>query len=152
MTSQQIKNYLHQFEIKLLADNNWMNVQINREWAKKFPKDAGVYIIRENGEMCYVGESGSIRARMLDLLDTRNHVIRRNIGNTKYKNTPGFETATANKKFNPDIENKLNKWMERNLEISTIPVELGRKELEEYLFLKYNKPKYNKKGKRGSIF
>jgi hypothetical protein len=86
---------------------------------------------------------------MADLLNTQNHVIRRTIGNKKYKDHLGFEKATSHKKFIPDIEAKLNKWIESKLEVSVLEVSLGRKEFEEFLYDKYE-PKYNNKGKRKS--
>ena len=147
MTTQEINKYLHRIEKKLLSESIRQNIVLTREWTKQFPADAGVYLIRENGEICYVGETGSIRARMTDLLNTQNHVIRRTIGNTKFKTHLNFEKATSYKKFNSEIELKLNKWIENKLEISYLKVELGRKEIEEFLYEKHT-PKYNNKGKR----
>jgi len=149
MTTQEIKKYLRGLEQKLLSDKNRQSIKLTREWTRQFPTEAGVYLIRESGQISYVGETGSIRARMADLLNTQNHVIRRTIGNTKYKDHSGFEKATSHKKFIPQIETKLNKWIESKLEISILAVELGRKELEEFLYDNYN-PKYNNKGKRTS--
>lgn len=149
MTTDEINNYLQGLEQKLLADKNQQRITLTRNWTKQFSTFAGVYLIRENGQICYVGETGSIRARMADLLNTQNHVIRRTIGNTKYNEHIGFEKATSHKKFIPEIEIKLNEWIESKLEISTLAVDLGRKELEEFLYEKY-KPKYNNKGKRQS--
>jgi hypothetical protein len=147
MTKQQIKIYLQSLERKLIANSRLQRIQLTREWTKQFPKEAGVYIISENDTICYVGETGSIRARMNNLRNTQNHVLRRNIGNKKFTATPGFQKATSHRKFNPEIESKLNNWIKRNLKVSTLVVDLGRKELEEYLFEKH-KPKYNSKGKR----
>lgn len=149
MTQQEIKTYLQGLERKLLSDKNRQRITLTRDWTKQFSTSAGVYIVRENGQISYVGETGSIRARMSDLLNTQNHVIRRTIGNTKYKDLRGFEKATSHKKFIIEIETKLNKWIESKLEISTLVVDLGQKELEEFLYDKH-KPKYNNKGKRTS--
>jgi excinuclease UvrABC nuclease subunit len=149
MTTQQITTYLQGLETKLCSKTNRQLIILTREWAKLFPTNAGVYLIRENGVISYVGETGSIRERMKDLLNTQNHVIRRSIGNKKYKDHKGFEKATSHKQFIPEIEAKLNKWIEGKLEISTLVVDLGRKEFEEYLYDKH-KPKYNNKGKRTS--
>jgi hypothetical protein len=110
-----------------------------------------VYLIRESGIICYVGETGSIRERMRDLMNTQNHVIRRSIGNSKYKDYEGFEKATSRTRFVPEIETNLKKWIEDKLEISTLVVPFGRKEFEEHLYDKY-KPKYNNKGKRTSKY
>lgn len=148
MTEQEINSYLKSLERKLTSSNNWKRIHLTREWTKQLPNEAGVYIIRENDTICYVGETGLLRSRMRDLLDTRNHTLRRNIGNSRYAKEPGFQKATASRKFNPAIEARLNKWIEANLEISTLVVGLGRKELEEFIYDKYDKPKYNSKGKR----
>jgi hypothetical protein len=99
MTTQEIQKYLQGLEQKLLSDKYRQSIKLTREWAKQFSTDAGVYLIRENGKISYVGETGSIRARMTDLLNTQNHVIRRTIGNTKYKDHSGFEKATSQKKI-----------------------------------------------------
>ena len=148
MNQKQPNNYLKSLTRKLELPDQFQKVQLTRIWANKFPKEACVYLIKENDEICYVGETGLLRSRMKDLLDTRNHVLRRKIGNIKYKDHPGFEKATSSKKFNPIIEGKLNRWIETHLKVSILVVALGRKELEEYIYNKYNKPKYNSKGKR----
>ena len=148
MTKHQINSYLHGLERILISNRSWQKIQLSREWTKQFPKAAGVYLIRENGVVCYVGETGLLRSRMRDLLETRNHVLRRKIGYTKYSNTTGYQKATSSKKFNPEVEEKINRWIQSHLEISTLVVGLGRKELEEYIYDKYDGPKYNSKGKR----
>lgn len=148
MTKQEVNAYLRSLERKLLSTDNWQKIELTREWANKFPKEAGVYVVREDNIICYVGETALLRSRMKDLLDTRNHVLRRKIGNTKFKHLPGFQKATSSKKFIHGIEDKLNIWIESNLEIATLAVDLGRKELEEFIYDKYDKPKYNSKGKR----
>jgi hypothetical protein len=73
------------------------------------------------------------------------------LGNLLFKDHDGFEKASSRKRYNPEIEAKLEEWMESNLEISNLVVPFGRKELEEYLFEKF-KPKYNNKGKRTSRY
>lgn len=148
MTKLEVNTYLRSLERKLLSTDNWQKIELTRKWANKFPQEAGVYVVREDDIICYVGETGLLRSRMKDLLDTRNHVLRRKIGNTKFIQLPGFQKATSSKKFIPGIESKLNKWIESNLEIATLAVDLGRKELEEFIYDKYDKPKYNSKGKR----
>ena len=82
--NERIKQYLDKLEFELLSTAKRELITISREWAKSFPIEAGVYILREEGEVCYVGETGSIRGRVLDLLDTRNHVVRRKIGELKF--------------------------------------------------------------------
>ena len=149
MTKEEINNYLKELEQELCSENNRKSVEMTREWAKKFPDAEGVYLVWENGKICYVGETGYIRGRMYDLLNTRHHTIRRTVGNERYKDRPDFNKATSYDRFSDEIEAELNQWMEKNLEISTLEVKLGRKELEEHLFEKCD-PKYNNRGKRKS--
>ena len=104
MTEQTVKPYLKSLERKLLSDDNWQKIVLTRDWANKFPGDAGVYVIRENSTICYVGETGLLRSRMRDLPDTRNHVVRSKIGNTKFNKVPGFKKATSSKMFNHAIK------------------------------------------------
>lgn len=147
MTREQITDYLTELENQLIHGTVKQTIQLSRDWVKQFPANAGVYLIRENEEICYVGETGAIKARMGDLLDTRNHVIRRNIGKANFDGKEGYKAATSHKKFPDAIESLLENWMTTKLTVSAIAVNLGRKELEEMLFDKY-KPKYNQKGKR----
>ncbi len=149
MSSEEVEKYFQVLETELVSEKNWQYIRLTREWTKQFPTAAGVYAIRENGQLAYVGETGSIRARMNDLLNTQNHVIRRTIGNLKYKDLEGFAKATSYKKFLPEIEEKLNEWIQNKLEVNVLVVRLGRKEFEEHIYYKH-KPKYNNKGKRES--
>lgn len=84
---------------------------------------------------------------MTDVLNTKNHTIRRNIGSTRFSEHPGFESASAFKSFPADIEVLLNEVIAKHLTLSYILVDLGRKELEERLFTKLQ-PQYSLKGKR----
>lgn len=149
ITDKQIALYFAFQEKQLLLSKNSRKIELTREWTRKFPREAGVYVIREGKKICYVGETGSIRGRMADLLNTRNHVIRRSIGHTEFANHAQFEKATSQKNFHSDIEKLLQNWLTEKLTISILVVDIGRKELEEVLFDKY-KPKYNNKGKRNT--
>ncbi len=84
---------------------------------------------------------------MKDMIDTRNHVLRRNIGNKLYCSVNGFEPATARRKFIDVIEDMLNTHIKENLTVCCMAVELGRKELEEKIQKDFN-PEYNQKGLR----
>jgi len=139
--------YLDQLEKKLIEENKPVHVELTREWSKQFPIGAGVYVVREDNLVCYVGETGSLRARMGDLLETRNHVIRRNIAKTNFSSHQLYEKASSTKTLHPEIELILENHICSRLTVSCAEINLGRKELEEFLFDKY-KPKYNTKGKR----
>lgn len=150
MTKTEIQNYLQKLENQLLREEPRNSIDLNRTWASQFPNAAAVYIFREGDEICYVGETGSFKGRMNDILNTRNHTIRRNIGSFHFFNHKDFEKASSKKSYHPEIEILLNEKITSDLTVSFIEINLGRKELEERLYEKYS-PKYAIKGKRGAI-
>lgn len=149
MTKTEIEEYLLKLEHKLLFESDKIQVQLTRDWTKQFPLEAGVYIFREDGEICYVGETGSLKGRMTDILNTQNHTIRRNIGEVNFSNVPNYQKASSKKKFPENIEKLVDEWMETKMTLTTLTIPLGRKELEERMYEKFT-PKYNLKGQRGS--
>ncbi|MBZ9628147.1 GIY-YIG nuclease family protein [Psychroflexus sp. CAK1W] len=112
-------------------------------WKKGFHDAPGVYLIRQFDEVVYVGETSNIQKRMNDMRNTKNHTVRRNIGNEAFMEEPRFQRATANKSFVPEIELKLEGLMKKSLTIQTLPLELGRKELEEFIMKELSQPKFN---------
>ncbi len=139
--------YLQSLYDKLLSESDSHRIELTRAWASKFQSTPGVYIFRDKEEIIYVGETGNLRGRMKDMIDTRNHVLRRNIGNKLFCSINGFEPATAKRKFVDVIEEMLNAHIKENLTVHCMPVELGRKELEEKIQANFN-PEYNQKGLR----
>ncbi|MBL7782019.1 MAG: hypothetical protein LCH81_15225 [Bacteroidetes bacterium] len=146
--NQRIEDYLSKLENELLY-GDWQLVEYSLSWAEKFQSAAGVYAVKEEGIICYVGETGNIKKRMRDLLDTRNHSLRRTIGGSRFAGQEGYEMATPSRKFPAQFEEELNRLFEDNFEVSAIEVPIGRKELEERLVEKL-KPKYNTREKRKS--
>ena len=134
---------------RLLTGGNPIPPVLSREWARRFPEDAGVYAVFDNGTLIYVGETGSLSARMADFLDSRNHVLRRSLGNTLFKDMDGFRQASAHKRFPDHVEDKNTEYIESRLTVAAVVVPLGRKEIEEHLVGKH-RPLYNGKGKRGA--
>jgi len=149
MPKTEIEEYLIKLERKLIIESERKPIELTRDWANSFPNQSAVYLFREDGEICYVGESGSLQGRMNDILNTKNHTVRRNLGNSHYSEHPNYEKATSKKSFTNEIELMLNDRIQKHLTLSYIVVHLGRKELEEKLYAKL-KPKYNLKGKRGT--
>lgn len=147
LTDKQIEQYFEEMENKLLDQNNFLNVILASSWVKTFPHKPGVYIAVENERIVYIGETGSIRGRMRDLLDSRHHTLRRNIGELNFSDKKGYEKATTKKKFPLHIEKIVEKYISENIKISFVPTKIGRKEIEERLIHNY-KPKYNFKGQR----
>lgn len=139
--------YLKSLAKKLLSECQAETVLLSRAWASNFPPMPGVYVFKDRKKIIYVGETGNLRGRMKDMIDTRNHVLRRNIGNRLYLKVKGFEVATARKRFIDVIEDMLDNHIRENLTICYIIVKLGRKELEEKIQIDFN-PEYNQKGLR----
>ncbi len=148
MTKAEIELYLLELEKGLLIEAERHSIELSRTWANSFPAEASVYLFREDGEVCYVGETGSLQGRMKDILNTKNHTMRRNLGHAHYSLLPGYEKASPKKGFSSEIERMLNERIHEHLTMSYVLVDLGRKELEEWLFDKL-RPKYSVKGKRG---
>lgn len=94
-------------------------------WADDVPAVPGVYAIwdGQTGHPIYVGETASLRERMIDLGRTVNHTCRRKIIDIlKLAGRPEPEISLA---------------MSKRYFLSFIPVFLGRAELEDYLALRW---------------
>lgn len=149
MTKTQIEEYLIKLENELLNNSERKKIELNRTWANSFPNEAAVYLLREAGEICYIGETGSIRGRMNDILNTKNHTLRRNLGNYYYSELPNYTKPSSKKGFCKEIETLLNEKITTDFTISYILTDLGRKEMEERLYEKIS-PRYSIKGERGT--
>ena len=99
-------------------------------------------------KLIYVGETGSLRGRMKQVRDTRNHTLRRQVGAAKFSDRISYQPATSKRKFPESIEGMLNTYIEKNLSVKVLPVLLGRKEIEERL-IDDETPRFNIKTRRG---
>lgn len=81
------------------------------------------------------------------IIDTRNHTLRRSLGTRLFSDRVGFSKASSKQRFCDAIEAELNQYISTSLTLSFIPVELGRKELEEKIFSVHS-AEYNNKGLR----
>ena len=152
MTGVEIQEYLEGLEVILFDKKNRTPLCLNREWVNNL-KDGfngpGVYVFFEEGQPCYVGETGNIRKRMNDIRNTLNHSLRRNFGHKHFSDHPDFHKSSSKRKFHKSIEKLLDELMIKNLQVSLLRVDLGRKELEEYICDKYQLlEKYNIRSKR----
>lgn len=144
-----IDKYLGKLKNDLLNNSHWKDASLTTEWANTFPDEAGVYALRENNQIIYVGETGNIKGRMKDLLDSRHHTVRRTIGERHFSKIKGFKKATTRLKFPAKIEEMVNTYIQKNIQVSCVEVPLGRKELEELVEAKIHKDiRLNKRGKR----
>jgi len=142
-----IQREIERIEKQLFNSDNWKEMDLTRTWAKSFPNESGVYMLFENGQMVYVGESGSLSGRVTDMLNSRHHTVRRALGELRFKEVPGYKKATSSIKYPEHIEKLVEETM-KGFKISVLPIPFGRKEFEEYVQTKH-KPELNRKGKRG---
>ena len=147
-----IDKYLLELKSTLFENDNWKDIVLTRAWTTTIPSKAGVYALKEANEIVYVGETGNLRGRMTDLLDSRHHTVRRSIGKKFFAHHEGFIQATTKNKFPDHIENLVNRHISNNLRIAFLPVSLGRKELEEFIEKNIKEDiKLNKRGKRNEV-
>ena len=147
MSPKHIGNYLAGLQRELFATDRRKPFSSVRAHYKDVPRKPGVYALFEGPEIVYVGETGSLRGRCENLCDTRNHSLRKAVGTFLFPNLPANERATAAKKFPDAVERQLADWMEKHLTISYLPVPLGRKELEEFIYSRH-RVRYNSRGQR----
>lgn len=141
--------HLNELRQRLLHPDNFSQVEMTRDWARNIPSKPGVYVFKDVNKIVYVGETGNLRGRMKDLLDSRHHTIRRTIGVKFYSTIDGFVKATTKIKFPEHIELLVNEHICEKLLLAFIPVTLGRKELEEMIESDIDKDvRLNKRGKR----
>lgn len=136
-----VKQYLNGL-MSELVNKTKIPVELTGEWTKHFPSSAGVYVLFEEQDLVYAGESSSIRRRTTNYSNTKNHTVRRKIGLFNFSHIEGFERASSKKQFPSHIETLVDDWLKNKARVCFLAVELGRKELEELVIKKY-KPKYN---------
>jgi excinuclease UvrABC nuclease subunit len=147
MNKDTITREIERIEKHLFDSANWKEMKLSRQWAKSFPEDSGVYMLFEVGRLVYVGESGSLSGRVMDMLNSQHHTVRRALGELRFKDVPGYMKATSSIKYPEHIEKMVEETM-KGFKISVLPIPFGRKEFEEHIESKY-KPELNRKGKRG---
>lgn len=146
---KETEKILNKLEKELLTKTKRQKPLLTNDWTKNISANPGVYAIFGGNKIIYVGESGNVQKRMRDLRDTRNHQIRRYIGDHRFSKTPGYKPASCRIKFPSEIERKIDKFIEEKCTIAVLSLFLGRKELEEYICEKYKLVlKFNRRGKR----
>jgi hypothetical protein len=148
MKESTVQQEFERIEKYLFDNSNWHDMTLTKACAKSLPRDAGVYMLFENGKPVYVGESGSISGRITDMLDSRHHTIRRSLGEKRFSHVSGYIKATSKRKHPEHIEDLINETLS-SFKICALPIKIGRKEFEEYVFPKYV-PELNRTSKRGT--
>ncbi|MGB0864196.1 MAG: hypothetical protein ACPG19_08920 [Saprospiraceae bacterium] len=139
---ERIEVYLMKLEIELLSDDNRKVLDLTGEYFKQFPQNAGVYLLREEGKICFTSETNNLQSKIHELIDTKKHELRRRIGKDKFSHKEDYKEASKNRNYPSWLEKEINRLLVDNFEISILEVKLGRKELEERIKFKY-KPRYN---------
>jgi hypothetical protein len=123
MEKEVINQYLDELEHRLLNQSVETAIELNSSWANQFANEAAVYILREDDSIVYVGETGNLKDKMMELVNNQNLEDR--------------------------ITELLNNVIAKYLKLSYLLVDLGRKELERIL-KKVSTPKktYTKAGKQ----
>lgn len=95
-------------------------------------ENAGVYCFFIDDELKYIGESGCIKKRINDLLNTKNHTFRRSLGELYFSSNKLYTKASSTSSYHQDIEILLGEKMNTHISFSFIPMKIGRKEFEEW--------------------
>lgn len=145
MKQLQIESFIKEVEHRVLNSRR-TRVSFEYNWTKGFTDKPGIYGVYDKGKLVYVGETANLKARMKEFKRTYNHSLRRLLGVHLFNEKKG-----SNGKFEPHIEEKLDKYYKDYLEIVLVPVDFGRLEIESYLIRKYERELLNKNQKRGNL-
>ena len=132
MLSKQVRSKLEGYE-KTLISSARLTPLSTTAWASEVPQEAGVYVIWQGKKQIYVGQTSSLRARMVDLARPINHTFSR-------KTCKALEIAETSIE---DFKKAMKKYR-----LSYIQVPFGRSELEEYLALRWRKSLINQPAAR----
>lgn len=149
LSSELITSYLNDIENAIIHKGERKTIELSCKWVDSFPAEAGVYVVFDRDKAVYAGETGNIRGRMRDLLDSRHHTLRRSVGKINFHKENGYKNADTKNKFPEHIEQLVTQYITDKFRLCHLAVSLGRKELEERIISKY-KPQYNQKGQRTS--
>ncbi len=147
ITNQQIEEYFSFLKCFLFQKDNILSPEEIKKRIKK-GDGSGVYFIFDNGNLCYVGESGSLFGRLKDFHRTLNHTFRRSLGEAKYSDHLNYKKATSTNKFCDEIEDLLDSYIKGNIRISYKPILIGRKEFEDWMQEKHPEINFLNKRKR----
>src|SRR5690606_35136554 len=142
MTKTEIEEYLLSLEHNLLVESERKSIEWTRDWANSIPNLLAVYLIREGIEICDVGESGSIQNLIKNLLNLKNHWDRNRYVPNQHLKTAARKNAVLNIGLTNLLDQIHHENNQTHFIFSFIPVSLGRKELEERLYVKLT-PKFN---------
>jgi hypothetical protein len=128
IASTEILEVLHLAQENLLRAEK-IKFEKSKEWREnKIPNAPGVYAFFEKGnKILYIGEIGNLKKRMDEINRTVNHSFRKQIGFLR------FNGIKSSKKYDLDIETKLDSFFAEEIYVSFIEVYFGRLEIEEFI-------------------
>jgi len=129
---------------KELFNSKKLKFQKLKDWRNEnIPNEPGIYaFFNEKDEVMYIGESGNINARMDEVNRTVNHSFRKQLG------AKMFGGIKSSKKFDSNVEEKLDEYFSKNVYLSFLLVNFGRLEIETFLIDKHQNKLYNSEKKR----
>jgi hypothetical protein len=144
-----IDGQLEYWDAEIRNAKNRNKILLTREWAIGTDAVPGVYAIFKGETLLYVGETGCLSKRLNDLRSTYNHSFRRSYGKDIFAGRRGVSQVSSRRRFPDKIELLVNEELQK-LSICVLPIEFGRKEVEEYIIGRTprSKPTYNAKGRR----
>jgi hypothetical protein len=148
-TKIAVDRFLRQKACNLLYNRRAHSAKLTGAWTSGFRDRPGVYAFFVMGRLQYVGETSSVRDRMVDMLDTRHHVLRSHLGADWLEGTPYYRPASSKRQFPLHIEELLNYFIRTYVTVRITYTLIGRKELEDWLTRKHAGRLYNKPAKRG---
>jgi hypothetical protein len=133
--NKRILNKLQQLEIELKKVHR-ISLKPHPGWNNDVPRHGGVYVIweKKSKKPVYIGETCHLKHRFSDLRHSVNHTFRRQIAKRL--------------KLEYLSDSTLSERLSKIYSISYLTINFGRKELEEYLILRWRKSLINKPQKR----
>ena len=143
LPSEELLDVLHLAQEQLLRTER-IKFEKNRIWREnRVPNSPGVYALFEkDNRILYIGESGNLRERMNEINRTVNHSFRKQLGYSR------FGGVKSTKKFESDVESKLDLFFAEELYVAFIEVYFGRLEIEAFLIANHQKIITNSLSKR----
>lgn len=141
---EQTEQYLLALEADLLSEKNRRIINISQEWIKQIPNEEGIFLLREEGEICYIESTANIQNSLTELLVQRKHGLRNKLAIAKLKREIDLEKNNSNAQFSDLIEIELDNMLQDNFELSFISLTVGKTELYNSI-LEKSHPTYNTK-------
>jgi hypothetical protein len=81
---EQTEQYLLALETELLSNVNRYMIEMSQNWVKKMPYEGGIFLLRDEGVICYVESTSNIQNSLNSFLINRNHELRRRLAIHKF--------------------------------------------------------------------